>query len=157
MDSLATFGDPKFVNLSANNFQLRDSSIYTINKGDPNYSSSLSGTVDFLGSNRVYNNIRIDMGAYEFQGNPIIVTAVSSPTLPSSAINILTNPIREKIYYQSTVAITDITITDVEGRKLKHIKQPNGNIDIQEFQAGVYYIQFFTKKYAPLVKRIVKL
>lgn len=155
MDVSATFGDPKFVNGPGANFRLRDSSIYTINKGDPNSPDSLVGTVDVGNSNRIFGS-RIDIGAYEFQGTPILITSVPSLALPSDAIKIFTNPVIQHLQYQSTVPILLIEVTDATGRRLTQFTNPNGSINMATLPAGVYGIKFFPKKYAPLIKRVVK-
>lgn len=49
-----------------------------INAGDPASTTATNGTLDVAGNSRFYNNGRIDMGAFEYQGaqsQPVFITA----------------------------------------------------------------------------------
>ncbi|MFD2571789.1 putative Ig domain-containing protein [Spirosoma soli] len=62
-----------------------------INAGDPATTTATVGTTDLAGNPRFFNNAgapagRIDMGAYEFQGNPTAIT-VTNPTVMTATVS----------------------------------------------------------------------
>jgi parallel beta-helix repeat protein len=67
LEAHSVFGNPGFINASLYNFMLATGAL-SIDKGNPVYNAAFSGNTDFAGYSRVYNNIRIDAGAYEYQG-----------------------------------------------------------------------------------------
>ena len=65
--------DPLFANANGGDFALTENSP-AINAGDNSMYSNLSPTTkDLAGNPRLYNNGIIDMGAYEFQGDPAVL------------------------------------------------------------------------------------
>ncbi len=67
LDSHSLFGMPGFTNTALYNF-IPTTGALVIDKGNPVYSSVNSGFTDFADNQRLYNGIRIDVGAYEYQG-----------------------------------------------------------------------------------------
>ncbi|MEO6685642.1 MAG: T9SS type A sorting domain-containing protein, partial [Dyadobacter sp.] len=55
-----------------------------INAGNPSTTTANVGALDVAGNNRVFNS-RVDMGAYEFQGAPFLVTISANPGLTVTA------------------------------------------------------------------------
>jgi Secretion system C-terminal sorting domain len=64
-DSNSVFANPSFVDTTLSNFQLRPCS-YAIDKGNPLYNTLIHGAKDYIDSTRVFDNVRIDCGAYEY-------------------------------------------------------------------------------------------
>ncbi|MBL7701338.1 MAG: T9SS type A sorting domain-containing protein [Ferruginibacter sp.] len=64
-DSNSIFADPSFFDTTVFNFQLKPCS-YAIDKGNPVYNNAIHGLKDYIDSSRVFNNVRIDCGAYEY-------------------------------------------------------------------------------------------
>jgi hypothetical protein len=67
LDASSVFGNPGFSNAALYNF-LPATGALCIDKGNPVYSAAVSGTTDIAGNTRIYNSIRTDAGAYEYQG-----------------------------------------------------------------------------------------
>ncbi|GAB3022102.1 LamG-like jellyroll fold domain-containing protein [Spirosoma pulveris] len=78
------FTDPKFVDAANGNLRLQPTSC-AINAGDPATTAAIAGATDPAGNPRFYNNGRVDMGAYEYQGNRQSTTT----TYPNTANNAL--------------------------------------------------------------------
>jgi hypothetical protein len=57
-----------------------------INAGDPATTMATVGSTDLAGNPRFYNNGRIDMGAYEFQGTPNSPIAITTQPSAGSAV-----------------------------------------------------------------------
>ncbi|WP_460926551.1 beta strand repeat-containing protein [Spirosoma agri] len=72
---------------SSTDFSLNACSI-AINAGDPNSNATTNGTTDLAGNPRFYQNGRIDIGAYEYQGSLTQPLAITSQ--PPSASNVTT-------------------------------------------------------------------
>jgi parallel beta-helix repeat protein len=64
-DSNSIFANPSFVDTALFNFQLKPCS-YAIDKGNPVYNPLIHAVKDYIDSARVFNNVRIDCGAYEY-------------------------------------------------------------------------------------------
>jgi parallel beta-helix repeat protein len=73
LESHSSFLNPGFSNGGNNDFTLTNTAL-AINKGDPNYDATVSGTTDFAGNTRKVGS-QIDAGAYENQ-TPLPVTFV---------------------------------------------------------------------------------
>lgn len=85
------FGNPEFVDISSNNFDIQQASA-AINTGDPNtqplttnflngfyYSDDSSDNeLDYDGNIRVFNSVRIDIGAYESLFEPLSLIELNS-------------------------------------------------------------------------------
>ncbi|GAB3935719.1 hypothetical protein GCM10028804_55180 [Larkinella terrae] len=74
--------NPLFVDAPGGDFRLQTCSPL-IDAGDPASTTATSSSVDLAGNPRFYNNGRIDMGAYEYQGN--LTNPVAITTGPASA------------------------------------------------------------------------
>ncbi|MBD2757682.1 choice-of-anchor Q domain-containing protein [Spirosoma validum] len=72
---------------SSTDYRLNACSI-AINAGDPNSNATTTGTTDLAGNPRFYQNGRVDIGAYEYQGSPTQPLAITSQ--PPSASNVTT-------------------------------------------------------------------
>ena len=72
LEANSFFGNPSFTNATSFDFSLTGQSV-GINKGNLVYSATLSGMIDYASFPRVYNNVRIDAGAYEYQLPPLSV------------------------------------------------------------------------------------
>lgn len=79
---------PFFMDESANNYNLRLGSS-CINRGSPNDTISSWGipvsVLDLNGNSRIFNNYRIDIGAYEFQNNPPTNITMSSTSVDENS------------------------------------------------------------------------
>ncbi|MBB3838365.1 putative outer membrane repeat protein [Runella defluvii] len=71
--------NPLFVNAAGGNFQLQVCSP-AINAGDPATTLATVGSLDLGGNSRFYNNGRIDIGAYEYQGTFDAVAPIAQVT-----------------------------------------------------------------------------
>ncbi len=67
LEANSVFGAPGFINVALQNF-LPTNTALQIDKGNPIYNTAQNGANDFAGYTRVYNNVRTDIGAYEFLG-----------------------------------------------------------------------------------------
>lgn len=67
LEANGVFGTPGFAHAALYNF-IPATGALLIDKGDPVYNTSFSGTTDLAGNTRIYNGIRTDAGAYEYQG-----------------------------------------------------------------------------------------
>ncbi|WP_288429370.1 putative Ig domain-containing protein [uncultured Spirosoma sp.] len=57
-----------------------------INAGDPNSNPTTSGTTDLVGTPRFFQNGRIDIGTYEYQGSPAQPVAITSQPPSASSV-----------------------------------------------------------------------
>ena len=78
-------GDPQFVDAANGNLRLQPTSC-AINTGDPATTTATVGTTDLAGQPRFYNNARVDMGAYEYQGNPTLKQPTTYPNAANNAL-----------------------------------------------------------------------
>lgn len=83
-----------------------------INAGNPATTTTNAGNLDLAGQNRVFNN-KIDMGVYEFQSAPFLVTIAANPGLTVTAGQSTTlTASGADTYLWSTSAVTaQITVT----------------------------------------------
>jgi len=77
--------NPAFTDTATHKFSLTSNSKGIVNKGNPTYSSTLSGSKDIAGNPRLFNYI-IDMGAYEYQ-EPILALEQVQPFNAFEAAN----------------------------------------------------------------------
>ncbi|WP_378185815.1 hypothetical protein ACE939_11920 [Aquimarina sp. W85] len=120
LDLNSVEGDPNFTDAAIYDFALTSSSP-AVDKGDENYSSELSGTVDFDGDAR-YRNNRIDIGNSELQ---IGATNLSTTTLTQSSnkskpIAVVTNSIQKEIIidFGNIAKNANVTILNLTGQQL---------------------------------------
>ena len=71
--------------VSSTDFQLTACSV-AINAGDPTSTTATNGATDLAGNPRFYQNGRIEMGAYEFQGTPSSAVAITQPPVSGSSV-----------------------------------------------------------------------
>ncbi len=83
---------PEFVNAGSHPFSIKSVS-KCINTGDPSTTTTEAGVHDLAGNSRIYDGFvdRIDIGAYEYQGNPKPAIVSLNPQDDSKILN--TNPI----------------------------------------------------------------
>ena len=74
--------DPRFVDEANGNLSLQGCSP-AIDAGDPASTTASLGATDLAGNARIFNNERVDLGAYEFQGSIAQVGISSSPVAAS--------------------------------------------------------------------------
>jgi hypothetical protein len=80
-----------------------------------------------------------------------------SPSLNLSEIKIFPNPANETITISGLTEIASISITDMSGRVLFTDNDfDNGTIDISEFAAGVYLVNFSNSSLTKSMKIIKK-
>jgi parallel beta-helix repeat protein len=93
-----------------------------INAGTPDTSGVKLPTADFAGNPRVHQN-RVDIGAYEYQGN-VPVTSSTSPPPPSRfQLSLFTSAGGPVMHFTvpASAARFDLVITDVHGRMIKKL------------------------------------
>lgn len=67
-----------------------------------------------------------------------------------------TNPISDKLFYKSDTKIEKVSVFSVDGSMVREIKNPEGEIDFQGIDSGIYLIHFNSGKGA-FTARIVHL
>jgi hypothetical protein len=67
---------------------------------------------------------------------------VSTPSYTSSPIQIYPNPSTGMLYLASEEQIDEVAILDVSGKIVREVQQPNGQMDLSDLQAGLYYLRF---------------
>lgn len=109
--------DPRFVNQkplgsnSIGNIALLACSP-AINAGNPSTTTANVGNLDLAGKNRIFNS-RVDMGAYEFQALPFLVTISANPglTVTSGQSTTLTASGADTYLWSTSATTAQITVS----------------------------------------------
>ena len=72
-----------------------------------------------------------------------------------SNISVYPNPAKESLFITGTSAITQIRITDVQGKTIKNCILQNNRIDTSDLRSGVYFVKITTPS-GVIVKRFIK-
>lgn len=121
----------------ADNYNTSDISP-TVDKGTPTHTPGFNGTIDYQYNVRVYNGIRIDIGAFEFQGMP--TSGFANTAKPKHLFTLYPNPTQGNIYLQSVQPIAVVTIYQMNGQQALSVKNPKNHISLQTLPKGVYTV-----------------
>ena len=81
---------------------------------------------------------------------------LSTPTINmASNLNVFPNPAINNITFATQINIENVSVFDVNGRLIKHIKNPDKTIDVSNLKTGVYFIRF-TIQNGFTTKRFIK-
>jgi hypothetical protein len=98
--------------------------------------------VDFLFNERI-KNTTVDMGAYEFQGEPTVIAALPKSNI-NNRINAFPNPSKGLISIETSHLLenTPYSIIDVVGRPIKTGTLTNRQtiINIAQQEKGIYFL-----------------
>jgi hypothetical protein len=113
---------------------------------------SLTPQFDFAGNPRIYNNDRIDIGAYEFQG----IRDTSS-----NSIEIFPNPTNNYLRLSTDLnSYQNITLKmyDNFGRIIKSEIIVNNEtiINLSEFNRGIYYLRIYSNNDILFKRKVIK-
>ena len=73
----------------------------------------------------------------------------------SSAINVYPNPVNDKLYIETEVAIEEVVVYDVYGRQQLAVGGQQSAVSVANLNSGVYFIKVRTEN-GEIVKRFVK-
>ena len=73
----------------------------------------------------------------------------------SSAINVYPNPVNDKLYIETEVAIEEVVVYDVYGRQQLAVGGQQSAVSVANLNSGVYFIKVRTEN-GEVVKRFVK-
>jgi len=136
----SSYGNPKFVNVSGNDFHIMDTSP-AINAGDPNYTSTTGNmnipgitinNVDMDGQPRV-NNI-VDCGADES------TVSLGINDVAYQTISVYPNPTYNKIFIPETIQHANYQIFSYLGKRIAKGKINSNSIDLSKLQQGLYFV-----------------
>ncbi|MDR0371011.1 MAG: T9SS type A sorting domain-containing protein, partial [Prevotellaceae bacterium] len=71
-----------------------------------------------------------------------------------SVIRVYPNPVRDILYIQSAAAIEQVIIRDLNGKILKQVDSPSGEVNVSDLAAGVYLVGITTAA-GEIVRKIV--
>ncbi len=71
-------------------------------------------------------------------------------------LSIAPNPAQEYFTLNTTEVITSVQILDLQGRLLKDIKNPEGNLDVSEIPKGSYLIKVINRDNQAQIEKLIK-
>jgi hypothetical protein len=78
----------------------------------------------------------------------------STETLSDNALVLFPNPTNSNVEIKTDETITSITVYDINGKESK-IEPINNNIDLSNFQSGIYTLKIYTEN-GISTKKIIK-
>jgi hypothetical protein len=71
-------------------------------------------------------------------------------------VQVYPNPTSGKLYLQSTIPIINLELFDIQGNKIKEVKDPESSIDISELKIGIYFINGILENGTVWGQKIIK-
>lgn len=117
---------------------------------DAGLNSAVIGAVDIVGNNRIINTT-VDVGAIEFDPNPVLSTDDLIDAKP--LLNVYPNPTIDKVTVDSSVELKKISIINSTGQQI--LSTTKNVISLGQLPAGVYALQIQTEN-SIISKKIIK-
>jgi hypothetical protein len=77
-----------------------------------------------------------------------------TPEIAADATVIYPNPVRDVLYIQSPVTVERVVIRDLNGKQVKQVASPSGEVNVSDLAAGVYLVGITTAN-GEIVRKIV--
>ena len=95
-------------------------------------------THDLDGNLRVYNNNKVDLGVYEFQGNALSIKS----TEKESPVTLSYNTAKKELHIQSAMVVKEVEIISIDGKTVIHTTE--GFVNLQNCIPGIYIVKVTT-------------
>ncbi len=102
------------------------------------------------------DNTEAPNGDTDFWILKIDKNTLSTPTINMvNNLNLFPNPATNNITFTTQLSIETVNVFDLNGRLIKHIKNPDQTIDVSRLTTGMYLLQIKTKN-TIITKRLIK-
>ena len=155
--------NPMFVDAANGNLRLQASSP-CIDAGDNSFFAvgkipDLSAITTDLAGNPRFNNGKIDLGAYEYQG----FVSIKTPQTNVSDFVIYPNPVKDELTIKnvetafggSQLTINKVEIVDLSGKTIYQSNNFSNQINVSMLSQGIYFVKIETDK-GIVTKKLVK-
>lgn len=82
-------------------------------------------------------------------------TGIKNHLLSNTEVNIYPNPTSKELFVKTKLNINEIFITDISGKIIKSTKSNFNVINVEDLNAGIYYLKILTDKQS-VIKKFVK-